>query len=780
MPQQRHVQNKNKKGKKNNNSHGVSGMQRKPKGKAQMSRRNNSGTSDRGSNRRSKPISQKNTRNIRVSGADLALQTGAGVKSYETPGQHFTIDMKVDYNPESLWMIAAVFVNYALSVGFTPQRQYGISQYHLAFQALFLNAMQGWTQTMDTAPLSFWLLVNAMKPKKGFKYRGLEHSFQFLNARGRVITASSLFNITFGNIDSAPDSTGQHPIREVVYDLPSDNDAVKFVQEIFAYTAKFTPNVPQTTMGEDDCSIYAWGGKYVTGQLDTNFCDWSSASLEVPISAHWLAKLSLGVNTYNQTGQPRLPKFTQWGFGNAAQHIGIRLMRPAFCRLSYNHATINLKSVDLFAMGIKAATTDYFSNLKLKESNKPGGNVFPTPIAALDGFRYLRFYVLACLANFAKYMTLWAGARIGSFNALRSGVTMDWNKFFNNMNMNAQIAENCRSLQPVWNATCSEFIIPYPCMANNSATIFFTQWSSGFATNAAYGGVDFDYCNMSIGNTKYNISIGSDIGTNMAVISSAEQQFSNISPVGSARGNSDVVYSLSTLDNFVSTTSGASFQKSMVSYLTKQFGYTPAFARQFVNALAANSVVVLNDDPTFCDTTLSYTTETVGDTGSMNQSLPFNQSNVLPTVPIRRLSPGVSLYDDPIILRLMHNVGAVVQPDQYVTDKEPYYADQIGQINNYVMDPTNDILSEYSQILKNRANNGEGGALSAINPNSGFLRFIDGIVSVIPGIGAVNEALEGPVSSIRKVVNEGKRLTYDSRKHDGGYWTTGGRFVPRR
>jgi len=757
----------------------MSGMQGNNKGKAQMPRRNQ-GNPNRRPKRRQESFPKKTTRDIRMMGASLALQTGAGVKSFDTPGQHITIDMKVDYNPESLWMISAVFINYALSVGFVPSQPFAISQYHLAFQALFLNAMQGWTQTMETAPYVFWLLVNAMQPKKGIKYRGLDHSFQFLNRRDRVITASSLFNITFGNIDTTPDATGQHPIREVRYDLPTDDAAVKFAQEIFAFTAHYLPNVKQHSQGENDCSIYAWGGKYVTGQLDTNFCDWSSASLEVPITAHWLAKLSLGVNTYNQTGQPRLPKFTQWGLGNASQHIGIRLSRPNFCSKSYDHATINLKAVDIFAMGLKAATTQYFVSLKLSESNKPTGTVFPKPVSALDTFRYLRFYVLACLANFAKHMPLWAGARIGSFNALRSGVTVDWNKVFNNQNMNSQLAENLRSLQPVWNATCSEFLVPYPCMANNSAQIFFTQWNTGFATSVAYGGVNFDYCNLSIGDTKYNISIGSDIGTNMNVIQSAEQQVSNISPVGGARGNGDISYSLITSNNILGTANATQFQKAMVNFLTKEFNYTAAFARSFVAALAANPVVVLADDPTLCDTTLSYTSDTIGDTGPMNQSLPFNQSNVLPTVPIRRLSPGVNLYDDPIILRLIHNIGAVLQPDQYIIDKEPYYADQIGQINNYVMDPTNDVPSEFSQILKNRSNAGEGGALAAINPNSGFLKFIDGIVNIIPGVGAVNEALEGPVTMIRGAAGHAKRATYNPRTHKGGYWTTGGIFVPKR
>jgi len=761
--------NKKGKGKKKSDNNGMSNVQRKSQNKTQMPRRRKSRGGERSDGRQR----LKEYKNPQIFSGRPSVSNGELVKNLEAPGQHLVVDLTLNYNPQSLWLIAATFVNHALSLGFFADAELSedIHDYQMAFQVLFLDAMTGFTQKFDRAPYVFWTLVNSMTPKKKIIYRNMEYSFQFNPDRTRLLKSAVLHNIAFGityrDPDNTPSGGGMH--RYIFNDVEpkSLEDSVKFVQAIFTFMERKVPNLPRHFSHMNDCSIYSFGSKWLTGQKDRNFCDYSAANLEVPTYTHFLAKCSLGDSTYTN-GQARFIASTSWGFGNACSHIGIRLQLDKMNERTFNNTTLNLKAYDLLTSAIQGATSQYFVNEKQKIANRPA-NAGPLPpgISNLDTYAYLRAYTIFALSGFAGSMAIWAGIGVGSFTAFKAGNIAEWATMGINETFNAKVAEEVRSLGPVYNSKMDEVIIVYPCMTNNSSRIFFTQWGNAFVSSTAYGGIDFDYCNLSTPSFYYNLTAGSAIRTSNAMITEQEAVYSGIQSTSVTRSPGEIAFSISTkaetlTSPMVNEVNLLAYKGRIAQFLKYAFKFDDTLIVAFTAALLQPPrALIPYGSPEFSDTTYSYDEGTLLDIAPMNQSLGFEQALMLPIAPPNRLDlSGNLLYTDNNIYRMLHHGNSVLVVDPHINDVEPVYVNKISQLSGFQYDAQGRGRTENMTILDNRSDKSQGGALASINPSNGFLGFLDKIVGFIPGVNMINDVLDQPVKMIKKIVDDSKHQSY--------------------
>jgi hypothetical protein len=178
----------------------------------------------------------------------------------------------------------------------------------------------------------------------------------------------------------------------------------------------------------------------------------------------------------------------------------------------------------------------------------------------------------------------------------------------------------------------------------------------------------------------------------------------------------------------------------MEGYLTL-FGTNPSVATldKVISASYTPTKIVVNVDgpATISDNTMFTPKTAFVSPKQITGTINLYGGLVIPYHPIPNVEK--KAYTSPtVILRQIHGLASIL-PDSGENRNWTAYSNY-SNTQPLILDYNSNHKSERLQIIQNRLNGGQGGAVAEINPESNFLKFAESALSFIPGFTLINEA----------------------------------------
>jgi len=319
------------------------------------------------------------------------------------------------------------------------------------------------------------------------------------------------------------------------------------------------------------------------------------------------------------------------------------------------------------------------------------------------------------------------------------------------------ISENLKSVKPYVNQLNKSITIPIPTINSGFSEMIFAAWGNArsFPSATAYGGIAMDYTQYLAGGINYNITAGSQPEFTNALVTQGVVENGTTIAGGSSRDPTPIEFLQTSTTRFVEPNQNvedAALMSGQIASFFTRYGLTTA---QALNVAAVWLGPVNSAIPG--DTVFRHSEGETGGNMPLNQSLNFNMACNIPNQAFQSLDisdPDAGwAYDDPNIFRMLTETNWVKQDTDEIDTTQPLVTGILSQVGNFVNSSTSNKNTEFNQIIQNRNEAGQGGALASIAPGNQFFGFLDTIAGIIPGVNTVNNALDIPAKVVRGVID---------------------------
>jgi hypothetical protein len=675
----------------------------------------------------------------------------------QIPQQDKTIELFVDGQPEALKNLCWSIAMYGKCKGYEVNE---LGQVYQALQFLFFKAVTGDYTPIVNAPEFIWEIFNAMRPRR-VDHRGTIYSYKFNPKSLSPTTKMYVGNCHAGALrEGFPSVEG---LLTVVTDNPfiDEQEMNSILSRFFAHISqKFSLVGYSAKYDVHGADAYAWKVLTVENAADNTKSGYGVANLETKITG-WLAYIGLGSDIFSGFPTKRLPMFSRPCQGNGANHCGVRMfLGPEGFSSKYRDFNANLKFFDVTATCYQILYALSRVRTKGIEAGRPDDQFGAfLPKAYSDDVApqtYLSAIYYLIRSNFDAFDYTWGGT-IDQLAAIASG-TVGANPFtFSQYMLPSFVVEAMRSQRPTVNIQRERFEIIVPAATSDLAPSWLSLASvwGWEGINAApspivignidlqnmYSANDPTYPVLTLFRSPTNLT---PISTVLNYASQVDQQFSGYNPmqvVSSQPHPPEMTQML-----YTTVLSPSNLNVDAQKFLEKMLAwYSPLFtgsSKKLSSAVKEWICRFLRPDcgpgpqalPPWYK--FSFNTLLCSINGVINETwfssaFSFDGQLILP----------ITLVPAGYVQRAIEFVKQKNQAPWSLDSSDPdgpYAVTKLIVVDGCVQNPTNDVLSETGKIIRNRSDQGIGGAIANLGGNNRFMRAIDKIADMIPGTRRIN------------------------------------------